>query len=640
MQVKKWLTLIILFGAVMHAHGQWYDYSKVNPKAIKAYESAIAAAQNDDYQLAITLTNNAVTIDPKFVDGFLSLGGMDAELKNYASSIANYQKALGLDSLYTQVYLLPYSISLAGNGQFEDALNAINLFLKNPKLNDRSVQAGLFRKKTYEFALKNKNENKNYTYVFSPVNLGDSINSNDPEYFPSFTIDGQKMIYTRRTNGNEDFFESDLLPNGWSKSKPLAGSINTKEYNEGAQNISQDGKWLIFTGCNFPDGYGSCDLYISYLNKNGWSTPQNLGANINSEFWESTPSLSPDKRDLYFSSNMPGGYGGSDIWVSRRNEKGIWGQPINLGPTINSSGNESTPFIHADNQTLYFNSNGHEGYSEKADLFITRKLADGTWSQPENLGYPINTIDEEGALVVSPDGTTAYYSSDRYDSKGDLDIYRFTLRENIRPIKTFWLSGRVYDKLTGEGLSTTVELTDINSRQTISKLQTDEDGNYLITLPIGKEYAFNVQRKGYLFYSENYNLTHYKDSVFYMDIPLQPLQANASIVLKNIFFDNNESRLKPESEIELEKIVRLMKDNPTLKIEIGGHTDNVGKEKDNLSLSTARAVSVVNYLLLQGISKERLSFKGYGESQPIAPNDTESNRAKNRRTELKIKGMQ
>lgn len=638
--MQKIVVFLFLISVSLTSKSQWYDFNKVNAKAAKLYNNAVDKAQNGDYENAIILIKDAIKVDARFVDAYLSLAGIDAEMKNYVSSISNYKIAIDLDSVYSNYYLLPYSISLAGNGQFEDALDAVNQFLKNPTLNDRSRKAGLFRKNTYEFAVAKKEQLKKISYTFSPINLGDSINSSAPEYFPSLTIDGQKLIYTKRLNGNEDFYESNRLTNGWSKAIPLKGNINSKDYNEGAQNISQDGKWLIFTGCNFPDGYGSCDLYISYLNKNGWSTPQNLGPNINSQFWESTPSLSPDKRDLYFSSNMPGGYGGNDIWVSHRNEKGIWSEPINLGPEVNTTGDESTPFIHADNQTLYFNSTGHAGYSEKADLFITKKQTDGTWSKPENLGYPINTIDEEGALIVSADGKTAFYSSDRFDSKGDLDIYQFELREDIRPTKTFWLSGKVFDKTTGIGLASTVELTDLSSKQIISKLQTDEDGNYLITLPIGKEYAFNVQRKGYLFYSENYDLIHYKDSVFKMDIPLQPLMANASIVLKNIFFGTNESKLKPESEIELEKIVRLMKDNPMLKIEIRGFTDNVGKQQDNLALSTARAVSVVNYLLLQGIQKDRLSFKGYGESNPIADNGTEEGRSQNRRTELSVKGNQ
>ena len=508
--------------------------------------------------------------------------------------------------------------------------------MKVPKLNDRSVKAANFRKKTYEFALDYEKKHPNKNYVFAPVNLGETVNTKDLEYFPSLTIDGKKMVFTKRKNMDEDFYESEKINGKWTTAVPLPGRINTN-FNEGAQNISQDGEWLLFTGCNFPEGAGSCDLYISYLTKQGWSEAENLGSPINSEAWESTPSLSPDKRDLYFSSNMPGGFGGKDIWVSHRSASGKWSTPENLGETINTTADESCPFIHADNQTLFFNSNGLPGYSEKPDIFITKKTGINQWSTPENLGYPINTIDDEGSMIVDADGKTAYYASDRKDSKGGLDIYTFDLREDLRPAKTLWVKGKVYDAKTNNGLPSSVELIDLATKNVISKLQTDEAGNYLVTLPIGKSYAFNVNRKGYLFYSENYHLSaDTKDSSFSVDIPLQPIVANASIVLKNIFFDSKQTALKDESLAELDKVVQLMNDNPKLKVEIRGHTDNVGKPADNLKLSTGRAVSVVNYLSGKGIATPRLTFKGFGETKPIADNSTEEGRAKNRRTELVV----
>jgi outer membrane protein OmpA-like peptidoglycan-associated protein/tetratricopeptide (TPR) repeat protein len=632
------IVLLILFSSFfLQSKSQWYDPEKVDHKANTIYTIAINKARNGDYISSVKMINEALKIEPKFVDAYLSLAGIDAELKNYTSSVSNFEKAFSLDSVYAKDFFLPYSISLAGCGRFNDALNAVNSFLLTPKLNERSIKSGEFRKKTYQFAIDYEQSHPDKNYVFAPQNMGDSVNTSDLEYFPSLTIDGKKLIFTKRINNKESFFESDREKEVWGKAFPLIGKINSQDNNVGAQNISQDGQWLIYTGCNFPEGEGSCDLYISYLTKNGWSEPQNLGRNVNSEFWESTPSLSPDKRDLYFSSNRTGGYGGKDIWVSHRTEKGNWGVPENLGPDINTSGDESTPFIHADNQTLYFNSNGLPCYSEKPDLFVTRKLADGKWSKPENLGYPINTIDDEGSMIVDADGKTAYYSSDKIDTKGGLDIYTFELRKDLRPLKTLWAKGKVYDKKTNAGLPSTVVLTDINSRQTISKLQTDEDGNYLITLPVGKDYAFNVHRKGYLFYSQNYNMDSTStDSVFNVDIPLEPIEANAKIILKNVFFDTKKTDLKPASTTELDNVVRLMNENPNMKILISGFTDNVGKPADNLKLSTGRAVAVVNYLVAKGLEKERLSFKGFGEANPIATNDTEEGRALNRRTELSV----
>ena len=394
----------------------------------------------------------------------------------------------------------------------------------------------------------------------------------------------------------------------------------------------------MFTACNRPGGFGSCDLYISYLTENGWSEALNLGAQINTDQWESQPCLSPDKRDLYFTSRRPGGFGGSDIYVAHLLPNGKWSAPENMGSGINTVGDEASPFIHADNQSFYFTSNGLPGYGEE-DIFIVRKTADGKWGAPENLGYPINTIDHEGTLFIASNGATAYFASDRSDSKGGLDIYSFELRADIRPAKTLWIRGQVFDKKTTKGIPSTVELIDLASRQTISRVQTDETGHYLITLPVGKDYAFNVNRKGYLFYSDNYSLKDKApDSTYLKNIPLQPVEVNAAMVLKNIFFDFSKYALRNESQVELDKLVQFLKDNPTVKIVVEGHTDNVGAAADNLKLSENRARAVMNYLLNNGITAGRVTSKGFGATRPIADNRSEEGRAFNRRTEIKITG--
>lgn len=616
-----------------------YDPAKVHKKAAELYQKAMTAAESGNYKEGIAILFNSLKHDKRFADAYLSIAGMYGELKQYDSAIANYEAARNIDSLYFQDYNLPYSINLAGKGHFVKALAAVQSFLSIAELNERSRKSGEYRQKCYTFAIEYERNNTEADYKFEPRNLGDGINSAVSEYYPTLTLDGSKLIFTRRVgNFNEDFFESTSNQGNWQQARSLLGEINTN-LNEGAQNISQDGQWLIFTGCNFPDGYGSCDLYISYLTTEGWSTPQNLGSRINTEFWESAPSLSPDKRDLYFASRRPDGYGGSDIYVSHRLPNGKWSEPENLGPEINTTGDESTPFIHADNQTLYFTSNGHIGYGGD-DLFLSKRGPKNAWSTPRNLGFPINTIENEGSLVIAADGQTAYYSSDRSDSRGGLDLYTFQLRRDIRPMRTLWVKGKVYDRKTEKGLPSGVELIDLATQNIISKVQTDETGHYLITLPVGKDYAFNVNRRGYLFYSENFSLKDKgSDSTYSIDIALQPIETNATIVLRNIFFDINQFNLKPESQVELDRIVQLMKDNPTLRIQINGHTDNVGKAADNLRLSENRAQEVVKYLTEKGVQPERLAFKGFGATQPVADNATEENRAKNRRTELKVVGQ-
>lgn len=625
---------------IAHCSFAQYDPSKINKKAQALYDQAVEKGTSGDIAAAAALLEDAVKKDDKYVDAYLSLGGIYRDLKKYDASTANYEKAFAVDPNYSIEYKLPYSINLAAAGQFQKALDAINdLLEKKPPKNETALRSAQYRKRCYEFAVNYAKEHPAGSYVFTPKNLGDNVNSAESEYWPSLTIDGKELVFTRRINNfNEDFFSSVQNNNNWDKAQKLKGDINTPQ-NEAAQNISLDGEWLIFTASDRRDSRGGFDLYISFITPNGWSEAENLGNTINSDQWDSQPSLSPDKKDLYFASRRFGGYGGSDLYVSHLQPDGRWTEPENLGPTINSSGNEQCPFIHADNQTLYFTSDYWPGYGDE-DIFFAKKGPNNVWSKPVNLGYPINTIDREGTLFITPDGKTAYYASDRSDSKGGLDIYSFELREDVRPAKTLWVQGQVFDKKTSKGLFSEVQLTDLTTKKPVSSVETSEDGYYIITLPVGRDYAFNVNRKGYLFYSDNYLLSKESpDSTYEKNIPLQPIEVNASIVLNNIFFDVNKYELKPESQVELDKLIGLLKENPPVKIEISGHTDNVGKPADNLALSNNRAKAVVNYLIANGIAAQRLSSKGYGETQPIADNNSESGKARNRRTEMKVIGQ-
>jgi outer membrane protein OmpA-like peptidoglycan-associated protein/Tol biopolymer transport system component len=635
--MTRLFTSFLLISLISHSpiYAQWYKPEKVGKKAAAEYTLGLESADAGDLKDALLHFTQAIKIDGKLVDAYLSRAGVNAEMKNYRESIDDFERAIGLDSVYTLPYLLPYSISLAGTGAFVKADEAVERFLAIPGINEKSRRAAGYRKSVYEFAIRFGQEHDT-AYQFEPLNLGDEINSSSLEYYPSLTIDGSKLIYTRRVENDEDFFESELNQKIKKKSTPLEGMINTN-YNEGAQNISQDGRWLVFAGCNYPEGMGSCDLYLATQAKNGeWGEPRNLGDAINSEYWESSPSLSPDKKDLYFSSNRPGGYGGKDLWVSHLLPTGKWSKPENLGPSINTDGDEGSAFIHADNQSLYFNSNGHMGYGA-ADIFLVRRDSAGQWSEAKNLGYPINTMDEEGSLIVAADGQTAYYASDRSDSRGGLDLYQFNIRKEYSAAATIWVKGKVTDAKTGAGLPSRIDLTDINTRRQIYSLQTDEEGDYLLPLPHGKDYAFSVRRKGYLFYSENFSLR--SDSLLrplVINIPLQPVVAGANIVLKNIFFDQNKFSLKTESTAELDLLVTLMQENPNLKIEISGHTDNVGSAADNNTLSLNRAKAVTEYLTGKGIASGRMSNRGFGSTKPVAGNDTEKGKALNRRTELRV----
>ncbi len=635
----KIFFVFLLAGFISMGYAQVYYPEKVNSKTVKLYEKALDLLKDNQIKEATPLLAQCIKEDSNFVDAYLSLAGAFGELKRYPQSISLYEKARRKDTAYFVIYNLPYSINLAGLGKFDEALKAVQAFLAYPRLNERSIKSAQYRKRCYEFAIAYASKHPGTNYAFSPVNLGDSVNTAESEYYPSVTVTDSLLVFTRHgEHGREDFVESRISKNGFSAWKIIDGDINI-EPKKGAITVSQDGEWMLFAGQLMDQAYKSFDIYISYYTPKGWSEPQNLGPNINTEFWESSPSISPDKRALYFSSNRPGGSGGADLYVSYRMPNGKWGPAENMGPSVNTAGDELAPFIHADNQTLYYTSDGLPGYGG-SDLFVMRKNSKGEWGTPENLGYPINTIENEGSLAVSADGLTAYYASDRSDSRGGLDIYKFSMRPDIRPYRTLYVKGKVMDKKTGKNLPSYVELTDNSNNKALMKIQTDEVGDYFITLPTGNDYTFTVNRKGYLFYSELMELGKKDaDSVYKKDIYLQPVELNASVTFHNIQFTTNSYQLPNAAMIELEKLVQVLTENPSLKVEIGGHTDNVGKAEDNLALSTNRAKTIVDFLVTRNISINRLTFKGYGSTKPIADNTTEQGRAQNRRTAFTITGL-
>ncbi|QOR76325.1 MAG: OmpA family protein [Thermoflavifilum sp.] len=611
-----------------------YRPEKINKRARALYMDAQAALDMQNLTQAIAYLKMAVKADSQYLDAWAQLASIAFKQKDYPEAVIDFQRVMAIDSTYDPRLYYAYAKSLAGMGKFAEAIAYMHRYLQIPGLGSDEIALGKSWLQHFEIGLQTALQH----HPFAPQNLGDSINSADPEYFPSLTVDGQTLVFTRNLhNQNEDFYIStwDAADSQWHRAVNLGPPVNTPE-NEGTGHISQDGRILIYAACNQPGGLGSCDIVYSVRTAQGWSTPVNLGPNVNSRFWDSQPCLSPDNHDLYFVSNRPGGYGGSDIYVCHLQPDGSWSKPENLGPNINTPGDETSPFIHADNQTLYFASNGWPGIGDM-DLFYSRRQPDGSWSKPVNLGYPINTIDHDGTLFVAADGKTAYFASDRFNGYGQLDLYAFTLYPEARPIPTLYVRGTVYDSLTHQPLSASIDLIDVATDSLITRIHSDIHGQYLVTLPIGKIYAFHVSHPGYLFYSDQFSLVNQKAYRPYeINIPLQPIRLHARMVLKNIFFDFNKYDLKPESKPELDKLVQFLKDNPTLHITIKGYTDSVGTASFNLTLSQHRAEAVMQYLIAHGIQANRLKAVGYGEAQPVASNETEEGRALNRRVEFEI----
>lgn len=471
---------------------------------------------------------------------------------------------------------------------------------------------------------------------FSPVKLPAEINTDMHEYFPALSVDDKQLIFTRRVSGQEDIYISnkDSLGN-WIKARLMPG-VNTREGNEGGHCISADGRLFIFTACRREGGFGSCDLFISYKASDGsWSKAMNMGASINTAAWDAQPSLSPDKRTLYFASTRGGGK--SKIYYATLQENGSYGDVKKLGKPIASKGNEWAPFIAYDNETLYFSSDGHIGLGDR-DLFLSRRDSSGNWTEPINLGPPLNTKREEGTIFINASADKGYITS---DIDGSLDIYEFTPDESISPKPVTYIEGYVYDSLERKTLNATVSVLRLKDSTTVAELNTNRDGYYLTCLPLDEEYAFWVEKSGYLFYSSHHEIRdtlgiHNPLQIHIPLLAITDIAENAGITLRNILYETGSSKLLPTAYPELNKLLNFLNENPSIAIRIIGHTDDIGAEKDNQVLSENRAKSVIDYLIKNGISPSRLTSEGKGELEPLVPNDSPANRKINRRTEVKI----
>lgn len=617
-----------------------------NKKVEKTCQKATELINKQEYAKAEKELRKVFAMDSTYAKAYLLQGDIYSLQLNAEKASDYYVKAIALSKKpRPALYFIAAEEELKCE-RYESAKSHYMTYLANVNSDDpmlKSVQKGL---QTCDFGIKSKNN----PLKFEPVNLGPNINSEWDEYLPTLTADESELVLTVRRprdektvcvfcETEEDFYYSVKENGEWQLRKELGSPVNTS-YNEGAQCISPDGHYLFYTLCNTDFGYGSCDLYWAKRIGNRWSRPKNFDAPVCTKYWESQPAIAPDGKTIYFASNRPGGYGGIDLWKTEMTEEGVFSIPENLGPEINTSGDETAPFIHVDGRTLYFVSDGHVGMGGK-DIFFSSLGLDGKWQTPVNLGSPINTANDEINIVINASGTTGYLSSDKEGGFGGQDLYSFTLDERIRPTPVTYIKGKVQDENTLAPLQTKIELIDLNTKQTITSTTSDPiTGEFLACILTGSNILMNVSHPHYPFYSENFQLkkTYTELEPFEKNILLKKPEIGESFVLRNIFFDFDKSDLKPESNVELDKLVNYLKTNKSIVIEIGGHTDNKGSDTYNEQLSLSRAEAVYQYLISKGIKAERLSYKGYGESKPIADNNTEEGRAENRRTEFKIIG--
>jgi outer membrane protein OmpA-like peptidoglycan-associated protein/tetratricopeptide (TPR) repeat protein len=597
--------------------------------AKKQYDKAIESIDNKNFEESISLLQTSLEKDSNYLYSYLTLFQVYLDLKQVSNAIAIFEKAFPKDRTSFQPYIVKYATAYASLGNYQKAFDILNPLRNSAPNYLKQKIADLLQ--VCDYAIQHPSDP-----LIQVTNAGDSINSPAAEYFPTVTVQDSLFLFMRRNSyKREDFYASTITNKGFTLAAPLSDTLNFAD-KKGSPSLSSDLQTLYFAADYAERGYGRYDIYKVNRTKTGWSIPKNLGQNINSDFWESAPSISPDGQALYFCSNIPGGYGGIDIYVAYKNEKGGWEEALNLGPGINTTGDEQTPFMHADNRTLYFASNGWPGYGG-SDLFVSRKKIDGQWSKPINLGYPINTIDNEGSIAVASDGTQGYIASDRIDSRGGLDIYKVILSTNTRANKTNYLRGFIADAKTQKGIAGFVRLVDPSDSANYMQVNVDTSGLFVLALPAFDSLGIQVNSPNHdyaiMLLSED-SLTKITGSTLVFH--LNAIQKKFSKNFNNVFFESNAAQLKSNSNVELNALIHYLESSPTAIILIEGHTDNTGNAASNLLLSTKRAESIAQYLIMKGIAASRISTKGYGASQPIGDNNTPMGRAQNRRTSFTI----
>ena len=627
---------------------QAQDFTSTNAKALASYDNARLAFDARNHSLALSYIDEALKRDSRFMEAYLLRFEVYSEMGDYPNAELALEDAIKVDGEFFRNSYYFLGLLEMQQGKYKEAQPHLEKFLSFPNNSKPTISRTETELRNCEFAL---NALRN-PVPFNPVNMGEAINSPFPEYFPTLSAKGDMLVFTRRIEDplafqgvQENFYVSTNRDDLWFPAVPIK-ELNT-EYNEGAPSISADGKTLVFTSCELAGeygggrkGYGSCDLFISEYRNGKWQAVRNMGPPINTKAGESQPSLSSDGGTLFFIRGLKqkDGSMNHDIFYSRRQSEGQWGIPVQLSPGVNTPGKEESVQIHPDGTTLYFASDGHPGMGG-LDLYMSRRDNEGRWQKPVNLGYPINSHLDENSILVSADGNLAYFASEREGGFGALDLYQFDLPSTVKPSAITYASGRVTDAATNKPLKAHFTLTDYDRQRLGMDFYSDSaTGEFMITPALKRTYSLVATAPGYLLASEIFAFNEKAPTEGYnFEIKLEKVEEGKVRVLKNVFFDTDKAELKVESYPELKELGAFLQNNPNIKIEISGHTDNQGKADYNLELSNNRAKAVKQYLLdYIEINPERITTVGYGADKPIATNDSDEGRAQNRRTEFKI----
>ncbi|MFY0626546.1 MAG: PD40 domain-containing protein [Reichenbachiella sp.] len=610
------------------------------------YRDGVKAYNRHAYDDAIVLLKQVLQTKPNHPGAWYRIAMSHKKMDRFADADYAFKKLSRIGADFNPWFYLEAGEMYVENGKFETAKTFLDNFLeKYPDIPKNTLNRHK-AKNRIEYAKRSTEIRQKENTTETPMPVTQIISISD-DFSPQVSPTGKRFYFTstreggfdhvkdpsRPTDFGQDIYYSYEVYEGWSTPKLMPEPINSMNDDFGST-FTSDGQTMVYVRCGEKESVGSCDLYITQLEGKKWAEPKNMGNVVNSESWDSQPTISSDGSRIVFASTRKGGYGGIDLYVTTKNHLGDWGIPSNLGSIVNTPYKDSSPSLASDGKTLYFASDGHPGFGGQ-DIFYSL-FDNGRWTKPLNVGSPINSSSDDKYFTTTALGK-AYFASAKEDASNS-EIYEVELPDFLKPKPSLVVQGKVADAGSAAPLEALVMVEDMDTGELLAVNKSNsETGDYQVVLPVGRNYSVSATKDSYFFYSTSFDLP--KDTSYFemtKNIDLEPITKGTKVVLNNIFFESGRAELKPISYVELNKAVELMQQNATMVIEIGGHTDNVGSEALNLSLSQKRAEAVKSYLELAQIEVHRLQAKGYGESVPLEDNSTAEGRKANRRTEFVI----